>query len=420
MLLGKFQKLLFLGLAIGFLTMCTTPESKQDQIDAAVAARRDSIREVRCPRLFSSAAEYYKNRDWRETVRVYGELVDLGCDRDNPQEVYLFYAIAFEYLGLYDSSEYVLLRGLQILPDNIDLRKRLAYAYQKQGKINNQVEEYDRLSFLAPDDINIKAELAKLYGEQKRYEDQITVLKELLKLDPTNEVAQGDLAIAYELSGRDPLDVYKSRFDNSPENVSYGLNYADRLINADRTEEAIIALKQVLDVDPSSKVAYRKLAIAYDSIDLLDEAVSTYEQLFKLDPRDFRIAIKITNILVDNQDFGAAFNWADKASMLSNEGEAFGAMGKVYDKAFQACRTAEISMNDRIVASLAYTHYLKAEKKGFTQFSRFRIWLKENEVLFGKAQWFMLDDDQKNKGFVKPAGDCYNWIEERLEKDINW
>jgi len=416
----KFQKLLFLTLGLILFSMCAAPESRQDGIDAEEAARQDSIREVRCPRLFSSAAEYYKNRDWKQTVRVYGDLVELGCDRDDPKEVYLYYAIAFEYLGLYDSSEYVLLKGLQILPDNIELRKRLAYSYQKQGKIDNQVEEYDRLSFLSPDDISIKAELAKLYGEQERYEDQIAVLKDLLEIEPTNEIAQGDLAIAYELSGRDPLEVYKMRFDNSPENVSYGLNFADRLVSADRTEEAIFTLKQVLDVDPSSKVAYRKLAIAYDSIDQLEKAVSTYERLFKLDPRDFRVAIKISNILIDNQNFEEAFDWADKAATISDEGEAYGAVGKVYDKTFQTCRTTEISTSDRIVATLAYTYYQKAEDKGFKQYSRFKTWLKDNEMLFGKPQWFMLDDNQKNKGYVKPVGDCYNWIEERLVKDLNW
>ncbi|MFQ6614390.1 MAG: tetratricopeptide repeat protein, partial [Fidelibacterota bacterium] len=87
----------------------------------------------------SSAAEYYRNQDWQATVRIYGELVDLGCDESHPQfsppeEIYLYWAIAYEYLAKYDSSEYVLLKGLQKLPDNIDLRKRLAYSYKKQGE----------------------------------------------------------------------------------------------------------------------------------------------------------------------------------------------------------------------------------------------------------------------------------------------
>ncbi|MAN42244.1 MAG: hypothetical protein CMF88_05795, partial [Candidatus Marinimicrobia bacterium] len=278
------NKILLFAIAI-FITMCAPP-APDVNAEAAEEARQDSIRKVRCPRVFSSAAEFYKNRDWENTVKVYGELTDLGCDRDDPKEVYLYYAIAYEYMGRYDSSEYVLLKGLTFLPENIELRKRLAYSYQKQGKKDLQMNELDRLTFLSPEDVDIKLELSKLYAGEGRYEDQIVVLKDLLKVQPNNEGAQSDLAQAYEKSGRDPLEVYRSRFESNPDNISYGLDYSDKLLDADRPAEAINILKQVVDEDPTSKVAYRKLAQAYDRDDDLESAAKTYEKLFRLDPRN--------------------------------------------------------------------------------------------------------------------------------------
>ena len=177
--------------------MCAPP-APDVNAEAVEEARRDSVRKVRCPRVFSSAAEFYKNRDWENTVKVYGELTDLGCDRDDPKEVYLYYAIAYEYMGRYDSSEYVLLKGLTFLPENVELRKRLAYSYQKQDKKDLQMNELDRLTFLTPNDVDIKLELSKLYAAEGRFEDQIVVLKDLLKVQPNNEGAQSDLAQAYE------------------------------------------------------------------------------------------------------------------------------------------------------------------------------------------------------------------------------
>jgi hypothetical protein len=173
------NKIFFFGIAV-FITMCAppAPEISADEVEEA---RQDSIRKVRCPRVFSSAAEFYKNRDWENTVKVYGELTDLGCDREDPKEVYLYYAIAYEYMGRYDSSEYVLLKGLNFLPENVELRKRLAYSYQKQNKKDLQMNELDRLSYLSPQDVDIKTELSKLYANEGRYDDQIIVLKELLK-----------------------------------------------------------------------------------------------------------------------------------------------------------------------------------------------------------------------------------------------
>jgi tetratricopeptide (TPR) repeat protein len=415
-----FQNLLLLGVASIFMTMCAPPEQSDADADLAEQARQDSIRKIRCPRVFSSAAEFYKNRDWPSTIRAYDELIDLGCDKDEPQEVYLYYAIAYEYMGKYDSSATVLLKGLRFLPDNIDLRKRLAFSYEKQGLIDLQMDELDRLSFLAPEDIDIKDNLAKLLGAQERYDDQISVLKDLLEIKPNNEAAQSDLAQAYEKSGRDPLDVYKNRLDNNPDNVSYGLDYADKLIVADRANDAIDVLQQVVDVDPSSKVAYRKLAQAYDSSDRLKDAARTYERLFKLDPRDFRVAIKISDVYVEDQDYNSAFNWADKAVTLSSEGEAFAAKGNVYYKAFQSCRSGEISVDDRVIATLAYELFIQAEENGFSRYSGSKEWLKVNEVLFGKAQWFMMDADIKNKGFIKASSACYKWVSEKLNKGKGW
>ena len=415
------QKLLILGVMAIFMTMCVPPEQSDADTDAAEFARLDSIRQVRCPRIFSSAAEFYKNRDWEATVRAYDELTDLGCDREEPQEVYLYYAIAYEYMGKYDSSEIVLLKGLSLLKDDVKLSSRLVYSYEKQGKIELQINELEKLAYdLAPEDPKIKIDLAKLYGEQERYDDQIAILNDLLELQPNNEGAQSDLAYAYDLSGRDPLDVYKNRFEKNPDNISYGLDYADKLIAADRPDAAADVLEKVVAEDPSSKIALRKLGQAYDIADKLFAAAKTYERLFRLDPRDFRMAVKIAEVYVENQDYSSAYDWSDKAVNISGEGEAIGAKANVYYKSFQACRSIDISTDDRIVATLAYQLFDDAESKGYSRYSRSKEWLKENEVLFGKAQWFMMDADVKNRGYIKADDECYKWVSERLDKGKGW
>ena len=161
---------------------------------------------------------------------------------------------------------------MQLLPDNINLRKRLAYSYKKQGKLDQEIMEYSRLSDLIPDDVTVKTELAKLYGEQELYDDQIDILRQILDIDPNNENAQGDIARVYELTGRDPLQIYGERFRNNPDNVSYGLDFADRLLNADRPEDAIDVLKQVIRQDETSKVAYRQLGLAFDRSENFNDA----------------------------------------------------------------------------------------------------------------------------------------------------
>tara|TARA_B100001964_G_scaffold31230_2_gene32468 strand:+ start:3771 stop:5051 length:1281 start_codon:yes stop_codon:yes gene_type:complete len=416
-----FSKIITLGLTALFISMCVPSVDVQSDEDATYEAYLDSLREVRCPRLLSSAAEYYKNRDWHSTINVYREIVDLGCDRDDPEEVYQYFAIAYEYLGLYDSSEFVLVKGLQLLPNNVQLRKRLVYAYSKQGKIDLQISELNRLSDLMPDNMDVKMDLAELYGKQGLYTDQIDFLQQVLDKDPTNEKAQSEIALVYEKTGKDPLDVYRKRFENNTENVSYGIDLADRLLANDEALEAVDVLKKVIRVDRTSKLAYRKLGQAYFSADQIGEASKAYEELFLLNPRDIQIALKICDVNIANQKYAKALRWADKAiSIDKNKGESFGRKGNVYYKSFQDCRSDAISLDDRVVATLAHKNFSKADELGYRSFNNSKTWLKENEVLFGKAQWFMLDDDIKNQGYVSPKSSCYEWIDEKLKKDSKW
>ena len=422
----KHTKLISLLAGMMIIIMCVPP-SDAGTSSAEDKKRLDSLRKVRCPRLMSSAAEYYRNRDWKQTVKIYEEITTLDCDEWNPnfappQEIYQYYAIAYEQMGKFDSSEFVLLDGLQKLPDNVELRKRLAYSYKKQGKNDQEIIEYERLVEMAPEDVTVMNELSKLYKENERYDDQIFILEKILELDEGNEIAQSELAMAFENSGRDPLDVYRKRYEDNPSNLSYGLDYADRLTQVDQYEDAIPVLDELIRQDPSSKLAYRKLAEATKAVDDLDRAAKAYEELFKIDPRDGRIAIDISDVYLENNDYRQALKWADKAVSLDNKiGDGLGQKGKVYYYGWDNFRQNPFTNDDRLVAKLAYDYFVKAEKKGYRGFSK-STWLKENEkdLLYGKAQWFMAEDKVKRNRSISATTSDYDWVTESLKAEDGW
>lgn len=422
----NFKKIIAVFFGVTLFYMCVPPEQGSSQT-AEDKAKIDSLRKVRCPRLMSSAAEYYRNRDWKQTVKIYKEITSLNCDEWNPiyappQEIYQYYAIAYEQMGMFDSSEFVLLDGLQKLPENLELRKRLAYSFKKQGKLDQEIIEYERMIEMAPQDLSVMSDLSKLYKENNRFDDQIFILEKILNLDGNNEIAQSELAMAFESSGRDPLDVYRKRYDDNPENLSYGLDYADRLINVDRQEDAIPILTEVINQDPSSKLAYRKLGEAHKALDQLKKAASAYEELFKIDPRDIRVAISISDIYLDESDYRLALKWADKASSLDNtSGDGLGQKGKVYYFGWENFRQNPFTIDDRIVAKLAFDYFIKAEKKGYNGYSK-SSWLQENakDILYGKAQWFMATDKVKRARSISTTTTNYEWVTETLKAESNW
>jgi len=412
---------------IFMITMCVPPQDKSDVEFAKERAKLDSLRGVRCPRLMSSAAEYYRNRDWKQTIRVYSDITDLSCDEWNvvyapPEEIYQYYSFAYTQIGRFDSAEYVLLDGLQKIPQNVQLRKQLAYAYKRQGKVDKEIIEYERLVDIAPGDISILNDLAKIYKDRSNYDDQIIILNKILKIDDTNDIAQSELAIAYENSGRNPLEVYEKRYLDNPDNISYGLDYSERLIKADRANEAKDVLRRIISKEPTSKLAYQKLGKVCWDTDDLDDAASAYESLFKIDPRDGKVAVDISDIYIDSEDYGKALRWADKAvNLIDNGGKGYGQKGKVYYKGWETYKQNPLSVDDRIVAKLAYNNFVKAEKLNYRGFSRSK-YLKENakDLLYGKAQWFMAEDKVKRSGTIRTTTSSYDWVTDELASEKGW
>ena len=421
---GLSFKLFLVALSAFIVSMCVPPGPSA--ADLADKARIDSVKNVRCPRLMSSAAEYYNARDWEATVRVYRKVVDLGCDDWDttyapPEEIYQYYGIAYEQMGKFDSSEYVLLKGVQKIPNNIDLRERLAYAYKRQGKTNKEIVEYERiLDELDPNNVRVMTELASLYRKEGRAEQQIRVLQKLINIDPTNEAAMADLAAAFEKTGKDPLELYLGKYNNNPTGTN-GIQLADALMRNKRISEAIDILKTVSRNEPGNKMIFIKLGDAYTLNEDYSNASSALEQAYKIDSRDHQTAIRICEVNSELDNFSKAIYWADVAINGSkSSGEAFGAKGNVYYKAFHTYRTPEVSRDDRIVASLAYKYYVQAESKGYRNVSGSKNWLRDNEVLFTKSDWFMLDASQKAAGYATVKTPSYSWVTERLYKDSSW
>ena len=421
------NRVLFIGLFLFVFSMCVPPKDGSDMDFAKEKARLDSLRDVRCPRLMSSAAEYYRNRDWKQTIRIYSEITDLSCDEWNavyapPEEIYQYYSFAYTQIGRFDSAEYVLVDGLQKIPQNVQLRKQLAYAYKRQGKVDKEIIEYERLVDIAPNDISILNDLAKIYKDQGNYDNQIIVLRKILKVDDTNDVAQSELAIAYENSGKNPLEVYEKRYSDNPDNISYGLDYSDRLIKADRADEAMDILKRIISKEPTSKLAYQKLGKVSWESDELENAASAYESLFKIDPRDGRVAITISDIYIDIENYGKALRWADKSiNLIDNNGNGFGQKGKVFYKAWESLKNNPLTVDDRIVAKLAYDNFTKANEMNYRGFNRLK-YLKDNakDLLYGKAQWFMAEDKVKRSGVIRTTTASYDWVTDNLSPEKNW
>ena len=382
--------------------------------------------EDRCPELSSSSAEYYRSSNWELSAQSYSQLMELKCDQWNSDwvnvdDVYLYWSIALQNLGKFEESEKVLTKGLNELPENTTLMTRLAYAYKKQGKIDEMIIEYERLMDSGSDDTDSLRDLANAYGKQGRVDEQISVLKKILNIDPNNSSVQSELARVYEDSGEDPLEIFKARFEDNPENASYAVEYSEKLISNGDTDDAIDVLENTLSYNRDNSMVYMSLSKAYNENADFEEAIEILEELFNLDKNNFRVALLISINSIEIDDFESAYEWGQKSMKISrNNAESLAHMGNLYYKSMQTCRGDNFSRSDKIVASLAHEYFVKAENKGNSKYFKQKNWLEENEVLFSYADWFMTDKDIQASGKVFPSGKCYDWVSESLAKQSDW
>ena len=382
--------------------------------------------EDRCPQLSSSSAEYYISSNWELSAQSYSDLMNLKCDQWNPEwvnvdDVYLYWSIALQNQGKFEESERVLINGLDRLPENTSLMTRLAYAYKKQDKIDEMIIEYERLMDSGSNDTDSLRDLAIAYGKQGRIDEQISVLKKILDIDPNNSSVQSELARVYEDSGEDPLEIFKARFEDNPENATYAVEYAEKLMSNGDIDEAIDVLENTLSYNRDNSMVYMSLGKAYNENADFEDAVDILEDLFNLDKNNFRVALLISTNSIEMDNFDSAFEWGKKSMKISrNNAESLAHMGNLYYKAMQSCRGDNFSRSDKIVASLAHEYFVKAENKGNSKYFKQKNWLEENEVLFSYADWFMTDKDVQASGKVSPSGRCYEWVSESLAKQSDW
>ena len=178
----------------------------------------------------------------------------------------------------------------------------------------------------------------------------------------------------------------------------------------------------MISIDPSSKIAYRKLAEAHKNLDNLNEAAKAFEELFKIDSRDARIAIEISEVYLLNNEFGKALRWAEKSVSIDNKlGDTYAQKAKVFYYGWDNYNQNPFTIDDRIVAKLSYDNYVKAESKGYRGASK-KNWFEDNakDVLYGKAQWFMADDKVKRTRVISTLTSDYDWVTESLKAENTW
>ena len=366
-----------------------------------------------CDLILNFASSNYQNSDWRSAVENYKQLLACNCGNIDPENTYKYMAYSFQQLGLLDSAAYIFDQGLKYTPNDLELLKMAGKNSGKSGNIDAQIYYFDKILIIEEDNLEVIELLSEVYRKQNMFEEQIDIIDIWLKYDKSNKKANAEKKAAYESLGKDASDVDKERWESELSNIQYGLDYVLALKNSDNNEKIIEVCNELLIYDKFNRQVLRDLAEAYQNLYQEDKALDIYLVLIKVEPTNYKVALEISEIFSGKENFEEALIWAEKAISFSNgKSETYYQRAEVYFSVAELCSSDPIQFWDKIVYEISWKDYQIAVNKGFKQAKIRRDFLEENYITTS-ADWFMRPEGEME---VKPQGDCYQWIDERVKR----
>ena len=326
-------------------------------------------------------------------------------------------AYSYQQLNLLDSAAYVFNQGLKYTPDDLELLKMAGKNSGRLGNFDDQIYYFDKILSFEENNLEILELLSNVYRDQGMFEEQVNILNIWLKYDPTSKNANAEKKAAFSALGKDESDVDRERWESDPSNTQYGLAYINSLKDAGDDEKIIEVCDEILVYQKFNTQVLKYLGDSHLNLYNEDKALDVYQILAKADPTNYEVAMDISKILANKEQYQDALDWAEKAIRISGKnGKTLYQRGEVFYDIAESCGVNEndISYWTRAVYELAWQDYRDALNMGYKAAKNRKIFLKENYITT-IGTWFQLEPKTEIKLSECPM-DCFSWINRTLKK----
>ena len=192
--------------------------------------------------------ENFTSSDRAANIPVF---VDLGSDEivqigEDFLDAYSFLraGMANERTGDYPGAERSFRRGLELEPENVDLRNALGWTLFQEGRSAEAIAEYGKALAVDPEDVKANNNMALALTELGQLDKAALHFERSLAVEPTAEI-YSDLGFVLDRQGKaeEAVENYHKALALDPECASAHFNLAVSLLRRDRLDEAAVHYK---------------------------------------------------------------------------------------------------------------------------------------------------------------------------------
>jgi len=279
---------------------------------------------------------YIHQEKMKEAAHAFEAVLKIEQD-PKVEGIHFLLASVYQELGNSDMAMDALDRGLQLNPDNWEMRKAiaslqinarsdaaairnllklieydptditvridLALLYQRNNKMEKAFEQYSIVTEVDSENYMAHLNLALIYMRQKKYKEAAGRFETADRIQPDNPVLLERLGDAY--AGQQLLEkavvTYTSALENASEKGSLYTKLGFSLASLNRLEEAVAALENSIQIDASNPDIFYLLGDLYSDLERNDDAVTAYRQSLELKPDQMEVRHNLGTLYAEKE-----------------------------------------------------------------------------------------------------------------------
>lgn len=216
--------------------------------------------------------------------------------------------------------------------DSAKAHFNLALAYEKEGKYNEAIAEYNRVLEIDPNYFLVYNNIGNIYTSKNLYDEAIIEYRRCLEIEPNYFLAYNNLGNIYGLRQEynKAIESYEKSIELNPSysesHSNLGLLYLENNIYQKAEKE----FREALRLNPGSAEGYNNLGNFYGKRGLYDEAIIHYKQAIKLKANFDKAHFNLGVIYFKKNLIDQAENEWEKALKINPEHEAAAKNLKVF------------------------------------------------------------------------------------------